>query len=407
MSLAKSSLQIFSTRIFRLVVSFITSILIARWLQPEGRGAYSLITQFSLIAVAFGGMSIGHATIHYSGSERYSVKEQVSNALLSSFLLSLLTCMVVVLFRGWLCLIIPLNSTILLMLVIIIPISILDVNLRSILQSQYKFSWINTLEIIQAVAFAGVILALYAFAEPSLDKALYAWILSLVFSFIVLVRMLREVSPLNLKLNLNWRIFREHLSFGSKAHLSTIIGLLSLRFDQYILGYMTDKASVGRYAIAVSLAELIWLLPASVSFVLLPKIAHSNNVESSKSIIKACWYVTGFSAVAACFLAIVAVPLINYGYGTSYHDSLMVLWILLPGVVATSVTTITTPYFLGKLGKPHLGAIVASVSLCSNIVFNLILIPKYAINGAAISSTCSYIMAAALNLFLFNRVRAK
>ena len=405
MGFASSSLHVFCTRVLRLVISFAASILIARWLQPEGRGAYSLITQFHLIAVAFGAMSVGHATIHFSGNERYNVSAQVSNALVSSVILSFLTCIAIVVFRGWLCRIIPLNSIILIILLIVIPISILDGYLRSILQSQYKFSWINIIEILQAVTFSGAIILLYTFVQPSLDKVIYAWMVSLLVGFVIVFWMLIKIAPV--KLTINWRIFREHLSFGTKAHFSTVIGLLSLRFDQYILSYMTDKASVGIYSVAVTIAELILFLPDSVSFILLPKTAHDNNVESRKLIIKTCWYVTGISAVTACILALLAIPLVHYAYGTSYHDSLIALWILLPGMVAFGVSTITTPYFLGKLGKPHLGAIVAIVSLLSNIALNIVLIPIFKVNGAALSSTFSYFLATLVNLYLFNRVSAK
>jgi O-antigen/teichoic acid export membrane protein len=401
MSLVRNSVQVFITRLLRLAISLGTGMLLARWLQPEGRGAYTLVTVFHLFLVALGGMSIGYAVIHFSGGKQETTEQQVSNALFSAILLSLFLCPAVVILRTNINRFVPFTPNILLIIIPLIPISILDSYWRAVLQTQYKFLWLNSLEIVQAGIFGIGMILCYYLAAPRLETALYVWAASLVISFSLLAYLIGRVS--RIVLTANWMTFKKYFLFGIKAHLSTVVGLLSLRLDTYILNFSAGHAAVGQYAVAVSLAEMLWFLPTSVAYVLLPTAAHRDQHDSAVLIRRTCLWVIILSGVGGVLLAAAAPMIIRYGFGQSYLSSLSALWLLLPGMVAVSVTVITTPFFLGKLGKPHLGALVAGVSLASNIVLNVMLIPKWGINGAAIASTGSYLLATGINLYLFNK----
>ena len=400
MTLAKNSAKVFTTRIFRLVVSVAIGVILARWLQPEGRGAFSLVTQFHQFAVAIGGMSIGYATIHFSGTDKYSTEAQVANSSFSAILFSSLVCIFIVVTQPLLNRLFPFSFTIMLVIMMLVPIIMFDTYLRAVLQSKYQFTSINQLEVLQVILFAIGIFVCAFFYKPSVVYAVSAWGISSLLAFIVLIRIILQMTPIHIRFD---RIlFMEHLGFGAKAHLSTVIGLLSLRFDQYILGALTNTGEVGKYAVAVNLAELLWFIPSSVSFVLLPMVSHDNPIDSIRQIKKTCLSVLVISLVMAAILAVIAKPLILFGFGESYRDSIKSLMILIPGMVAVSVTTITTPFFLGKLGKPHLGAIVAAVSLGTNLILNIWLIPLYGLVGVSVASSLSYIAAAIVNYVLFS-----
>lgn len=401
MNLFKNSIQVFITRLFKLAISMGTGIFLARWLQPEGRGAYSLITQFHLIIVAFSGMSIGYASIHLSADNRFTIKEQVSNGIFSSLILSFFACSVVLVFQNQINHFFPFKGLVLFAVIVLVPISILDSYWRAILQSKYKFVWINKLELIQAITFTIGLMILYFYFQASVTNVIIIWSISILICFGILTKMIIALSPINF--NYNYKIFREHIIFGIKAHLSTVIGLLSLRFDQYLLGYMTNNSEVGKYAVAVTISELLWFIPSSVAFVLLPRMSHQSKSESAASIKAICWSVLLVSSISALILAAIARPFITFGFGKIYTDSIMALWLMLPGAVAICITTVITPFFLGRFAKPHLGAIVALFSLVSNILLNLFLIPRYGINGAAISSSISYVVAALVNILLFTK----
>lgn len=399
MNIARNSVQVFLARVLRLSVSFAAGIMLARWLQPEGRGEYSLVTQFVVLAAAFGGMSINQATVHHSGSGRFSVENHVSNALSSAVVFSVLTAVAFLAFMGPLASVIPIDRSITLIILVMIPLTIFDTNLRAVLQSQHRFRWLNTLEIIQAVLFAVLVALCWGFFAPSLEGALLAWAVSAGVVLLVLFWMTGVVSRIRLKFDPG--AFKSHLSFGLKTHISTVTGLLCVRFDQYILSYMSDGAAVGKYAIAVSLAELLLFVPASVSFVLFPKMAQDTDEESIRNIKKAFFWLAAIMAAVSLGLALMAAPIIEYGFGESYRESLVVVWILLPGIFMIGIASIIMVYFNGKIGKPYFGAIAAAVTLAVNTWLNFILIPVWGINGAAVSSTIAYCIGAGINIGFF------
>lgn len=405
MNIARSSAQIFLTRGVRLAITFATGILMARWLQPEGRGAYSLVSQFVVLAAAFGGMSINQSTIHFSGSARFTTDEQVSNAVSSTIIFSVISCAAILAFSGPLGAVVPLGGAVTAAVLILVPVLILDAYLRGVLQSLYRFHWLNGLEIFQAAILAALVFLCYSYEPSSYEKALYLLLIAAAISLAALLVLVKRLAAIRLRFNP--LIFREHLSFGLKAHLSTIMGLLCLRLDQYILGYLTDRAAVGKYAIAVSLAELVLFLPASVAFVLLPRAAHVPEGELVETIKKSCLIVFGISLATAAVLSLISSPLILYGYGEEYGESVNALRLLLPGTVFLSVAAVTTPYFLGRLGKPYIGAIVAAVLLIVNTALDFLLIPIFGINGASIASSVAYFIATCLNLFFFFRFQSK
>jgi O-antigen/teichoic acid export membrane protein len=56
---------------------------------------------------------------------------------------------------------------------------------------------------------------------------------------------------------------------------------------------------------------------------------------------------------------------------------------------------------LAGRGRPELGSRSAGISLVINVSLNLILIPKWGISGAALSSTVSYTMVSLVMLYYY------
>jgi len=56
---------------------------------------------------------------------------------------------------------------------------------------------------------------------------------------------------------------------------ANVAQFLNYKLDVFVVGFFAGTASVGRYTLAVSLAQLLWLMSNSVASVLLPKVAAS------------------------------------------------------------------------------------------------------------------------------------
>ena len=68
------------------------------------------------------------------------------------------------------------------------------------------------------------------------------------------------------------------LAFALPCYAANTAQFLNYKLDVFVVGFFAGTTSVGRYTLAVSLAQLLWLMSNSVASVLLPKVAASTDV---------------------------------------------------------------------------------------------------------------------------------
>jgi O-antigen/teichoic acid export membrane protein len=78
---------------------------------------------------------------------------------------------------------------------------------------------------------------------------------------------------------------------------------------------------------------------------------------------------------------------------------------LLPGVVIFSLTNVLATY-LTAAGKPGYNAAIAFISFLFTVIFDILLIPRYGMSGAAFASGISYTMSSLMTVIVFWRVSA-
>jgi O-antigen/teichoic acid export membrane protein len=140
--------------------------------------------------------------------------------------------------------------------------------------------------------------------------------------------------------------------------------------------------------------------------VLFPKISSLKSVESNNltpRISRHTFFITIFLSLV---LAILAKPLIKLFFGITFLPSLIPLLILLPGIIALSVSKVLTADLAGR-GKPQYGTYSSFVSLLLNILLNLWLIPRWGISGAAFATTVAYILSTLLVINFFIKISNK
>jgi O-antigen/teichoic acid export membrane protein len=98
--------------------------------------------------------------------------------------------------------------------------------------------------------------------------------------------------------------------------------------------------------------------------------------------------------------------LVRLVYGSAFSDAGVALRLILPGIVAYSIVAVLSRYIVGR-GRPGTGTMILVIGLVLNIVANLILVPRYGINGAALSSSISYGLTAIVTLVVFRRVSGR
>jgi len=98
------------------------------------------------------------------------------------------------------------------------------------------------------------------------------------------------------------------------------------------------------------------------------------------------------SGLAIAALSPLAIP---FAFGAKFAASVKVVWWLLPGTVALAAGKVMSADLTAR-GMPQYSSMFAFVALVITVVLDLLLIPRFGIQGAAIASSVAYLADAAL-----------
>lgn len=185
---------------------------------------------------------------------------------------------------------------------------------------------------------------------------------------------------------------------------TNVIQYLNYRLDLFLVALFLTTADVGTYALAGSVAQLVWVLSNSAAMVLYPAVASGENainLEARASTIARLAVASG--AFLAIVLGLFAAPLVHLVFGPQFDGATVAIWWLLPGIVVFTSANVLAAYIAG-LGRPELNGIASGISLLVTFVLDVTLIPRFGIAGAAAASSCSYAVATVIVAAVYSRL---
>jgi O-antigen/teichoic acid export membrane protein len=167
-----------------------------------------------------------------------------------------------------------------------------------------------------------------------------------------------------------------------------ILQFLNYRVDVWILGVLGSMSSLGVYALSVSMAELVWIVPAAAGRVLFPKAAAdaAEARQLTSKVALMCFVIAGALGLAGWAVSrVLVVPL----FGSGFADVPMIIGILLLGIVPFSVAKILGTHFAGT-NALHRNIAASSLTLPVALLLNFLLVPPMGAYGAAIATAVAY-----------------
>ncbi|GAB6282542.1 MAG: flippase [Ignavibacterium sp.] len=255
-----------------------------------------------------------------------------------------------------------------------------------------------------------IIFVILAFIIVETEILLLIFLLSLIIHFYLEVRYLQK---LNIKIKLsefNWKELKEIFPSSIKIGLGLIFVLIYDRIDIIILQNIIGLESVAIYSIAYSLFRGLQIFSAPLfmpRYTDYSKYFSVNKYLSLNEIKNTLKIIFLFSFIIVLFTFILAKPIILFLYTTKYFSSISILqWlsIALLGVFLNNFTGIISNSMRREI-IPLISTITCAII---NIILNLILIPKFAIMGAVISTIITeylvFFMQLVMLIFLNNKL---
>jgi O-antigen/teichoic acid export membrane protein len=368
-----------------LLLGAVAGVVVARSLAPGGRGSYAVVVTIAGTAVALCHMSLeqAHVSMWKNEAQRRAL---IANAVALGLGIGVLAAaasygIVHLLGRSRL----PVyDDRGLILALAAVPLALLALYTKSLVALRARVDMLNRAMLLSAVVQTAALIGLAVIHELSVTSVVALWTLTSALPLLVTLPLLRPRAS-----ELSAQVMRAELMRGIRYHGGVALLFLLFRADVFLVNAMKSREAVGLYALAVTLAELVYLLSDSVAQAIVARQA-SGDVEDATAITALAMRMTLLGAAGVAGALAVAGPwLLPLAYGQAFRDSVVPFLILLPGVVAFAVGR-PVAALLAAVDAPWLVAGLSAAAFAIDLVLAVLLIPPLGIAGAAWASTVAY-----------------
>lgn len=411
MSITKHIGSTVGTNVLNLLFNVANSVLLARLLGVEGRGEYAFfIASTSLMALVFGfGSSSG--SIFFSAKEKLDSHRLLVVYFIQSLLFSALLFFIFSLVKNntFQRLFLPenlLHSSVFILLVISVFMQLMGNVFSGILTGNLVIHRVNAVKIAHIV----ITFLAYAYLYLASDKLYNTTLLINIYVLLQLLLLMVYVFlfykcfglPKSLQL-FSFIEYKKKLFWGGVAYFATIFQFLNYRLDFWFVEYYKGIHGLGIYSLSSGLAQLLWIFPSAVTAVIFPYVsAGSEKFTPEKAALIArivsflCFFISIFAVISTYWI----IPIF---YGNEFSSSYLVFCILLFGTMPFCVTNVIAGYFSGKnMVKINLWA--SFVGFVLTVILDIIFIPIWGLQGAALASVISYLSTTFWVVFKFYKL---
>ncbi|MFA5746027.1 MAG: flippase [archaeon] len=372
------------SKIIVYLLSIISITLIPRYLGVEGYGQLNFILSFVGLFSIIGDFGLTTLVLRDISKNPNKAKEYFDNLIVFKFILFFLFLLVV----SVVSFVIDRNNPQALKLIIIFSLGVgftlISGFILSFFDAIQQLKYRAVYEILSKAAYTfGVVLVIL------FNYKLFGIIIASAVSFLVglIYVFINLHSKFKLQVTINPEYIKEKISVAYPFLLTAIFWTIYFSIDRVFLMYMKGNYEVGLYSIGYTFIGFLIGIVGILHSSFLPAISNfSENLNKQKTAIdKYLW-----------LLYVLCVPITIGGiYLAPQIIKLVFGAIYLPGILAFQLTLFF--FFFNSIGTVNYNVLISNgfekfalkllgLSAMINIIFNFILIPKYGIIGAAIST---------------------
>ena len=388
------------TRICVAGLGFLASVLVARWLGPEGKGVLATLMVVPMLVVSFAELGIRQAAARAIGKGLATAAEVFSAIVGLWVLMSFLSLSIVLGYayltgasRYGLAVTAALAAA---------PAAMLMVRYGSGIALGQQ--WIGKVGFSQTLV--GVV--------NLLSVVLFILVLGMGILGAVLGRLVASAAGGGMFLYwfvagfgwkwrwrpaVMWLLARRGVSFA----LALFVLGLNYRVSILLLQLFVGPGDIGQFSLGVNISETLWVVPSAIGMVI---FSHSTGAGDAKAFTKTTARIARLGLIAAAAVAAAVAmscdALVGMVYGQAYRASVPVIQLMPPGIVCVVFFKILNSDLAGR-GHPLVAAKVFLGAIVVNVAATCLLAPRWGIVGAGIAVSISY----ALGSLVFAREYAK
>lgn len=266
-------------------------------------------------------------------------------------------------------------------------------------------SYLN--DIYTRIVYIFLIFAFY-FKFISLQWFITGYVATYGVQLIIMLSYLFTIDKPSLKIDFSFfkqKGIAEMLMFGLLLSLSSIASLGLKTLDSVVMGKYLPLTFVGIYAIASFIPTIIETPLYALDKIVTARIAHAaseNNMDEIRDVYyKSVKYLSLIGALL--FVGINCnITYLLHLIGKGFQQGIEVVWIISIGSLINMMGGANTSIIFYSSRYWH-GAVLLLLLVVITLISNVVLIPQYGINGAAMSTAISSLLYTAIKLVLINR----
>lgn len=389
-------------QLFNMVFPLITSIYVARILLPEGAGRVSYAQNIASYFVSFAALGIpahGMRAIAVVRDDRRKLNQTFTELIAINTVSTFISLTVYVV----MILCVPSFSRelpIFLCTGLLVAFNFL--NIDWFYQGREEYGYIVCRNILVKLAS---LLAMVLLVKTKNDYVIYALISSVAAGGNYILNVWRAGRYVSLQLR--GLDIRRHLTPVFVLAVTILLSTIYSKVDTTMLGIISGNESVGYYTYAHKIVHIAVTVCASVCTTFLPRLSYyyQHDIEAFKALLnKGVQILSVIVFPIMVGLLILAPTVVELLFGEAFAQTATTLRIL-------SVMTVVLPFgnllcyqVLIVAKKEKIMVPVYAVAAVTNVVLNLILIPRFAHNGAAIASVIAETVLNAIEVVIVLRL---
>ncbi|MBU1863433.1 MAG: flippase [Candidatus Omnitrophica bacterium] len=376
-----------------------TVILLARYFGHSGFGKISFLNGFFLLFTTAQNLWIKPILVKRLSAHNTDASHLLGNSIIIYVLLSAIT---IILF--WLTIFIVNCPADMILLAGFTSFNMLLLSIISayvlIFQVRLKMKYYIYINVCSHLLSITLLLLIVSFGGTLLHYYIASIIPSIVSILLVKHYAGRIVNPtFTIDLSLWKKIFHQSWPLS----LTVIFIFIYSRIDQIMLIHMKGVNAVGTYSVAVKLVDIFYIIPVALIisvFPLLSKYFAENKIEIFSQLYNLSFkYLLIIIFPLATIITFLSKDLIVLLYGNSFTLSSPALRILIWSEVFIFMGVVNNSILIAA-NKQIFDPLFTGLSALVNVLLNLLLIPKFDVNGAAIATVIACATGPVVGYFL-------
>lgn len=270
-------------------------------------------------------------------------------------------------------------------------------------RARQKMEYESWATILDAFLVVGICLFII-FNYPSITNLSYAYLFSTLISLFCLL-VFFHFRFFAFKILWRLSIYKKFLAMSWPIALTVLLGTICVYIDSIMMGYLGQIIETGWYSAAYRIAIFTTVPSTIIATSFYPAL--SKIFKESKMQLQKIWnyYIDSMIALAVPLIVgglVLAPKIINFAYGGDFLPSILAFQIL---IIMAGMLYFSSPFMHILVVSNQQRKIfwITAAGAVINIILNLILIPRFSLYGAAISTVITYFVI--LVLFIYFTIK--